>query len=91
MRVVKENARFSAAVREGIAQADRGELIDGVMNILQASKVKPFDPGPATPASTEPDAPAPAPAMPQYPQTAESEQTLPETPPESPTPRPWPE
>lgn len=28
LRVVEEKARFSAAVREGIAQADRGELID---------------------------------------------------------------
>jgi predicted transcriptional regulator len=28
LRVVDEKARFSAAVREGIAQADRGELID---------------------------------------------------------------
>jgi predicted transcriptional regulator len=28
LRVVEERNRFSAAVREGIAEADRGELID---------------------------------------------------------------
>ena len=28
MRLLAEDARFRAAVREGIAQADRGELID---------------------------------------------------------------
>lgn len=28
LRVLEEKARFSAAVREGIAQADRGELIN---------------------------------------------------------------
>jgi predicted transcriptional regulator len=28
LRLVEEQNRFSAAVREGIAQADRGELID---------------------------------------------------------------
>jgi predicted transcriptional regulator len=28
LRLVEERNRFSAAVREGIAQADRGELID---------------------------------------------------------------
>jgi predicted transcriptional regulator len=28
LRLVEEKARFSAAVREGIAEADRGELID---------------------------------------------------------------
>jgi predicted transcriptional regulator len=28
LRVGEENARFSATVRDGIAQADRGELID---------------------------------------------------------------
>jgi predicted transcriptional regulator len=28
LQLVKEKKRFSAAVREGIAQADRGELID---------------------------------------------------------------
>ena len=28
LRAVEEKTRFSAAVREGIAQADRGELID---------------------------------------------------------------
>ena len=28
LRLVEENARFRAAVREGVAQADRGELID---------------------------------------------------------------
>jgi predicted transcriptional regulator len=28
LRLVDENARFRAAVREGIAQADRGELIN---------------------------------------------------------------
>lgn len=28
LRLVEENARFRAAVREGLAQADRGELID---------------------------------------------------------------
>lgn len=28
LRLVEENARFRAAVREGVAQADRGELVD---------------------------------------------------------------
>jgi predicted transcriptional regulator len=28
LRIVEEKARFSAAAREGIAQADRGEIID---------------------------------------------------------------
>lgn len=28
LRLVEENDRFRAAVREGLAQADRGELID---------------------------------------------------------------
>jgi predicted transcriptional regulator len=28
LRVVEENTRFRAAVRAGVAQADRGELID---------------------------------------------------------------
>lgn len=28
LRLLEEDARFRAAVREGIAQADRGELID---------------------------------------------------------------
>jgi predicted transcriptional regulator len=28
LRLVEEKRRFSAAVREGIAQADKGELID---------------------------------------------------------------
>lgn len=28
LRLLKEDARFRAAIREGIAQADRGELID---------------------------------------------------------------
>jgi predicted transcriptional regulator len=28
LRLVEENGKFRAAVREGIAQADRGELID---------------------------------------------------------------
>jgi predicted transcriptional regulator len=28
LRLLEKNARFRAAVREGIAQADRGELID---------------------------------------------------------------
>ena len=28
LRLVEENARFRAAVRQGIAQADRGELVD---------------------------------------------------------------
>jgi len=28
LRLVEEDARFRAAVREGIAQADRGEFID---------------------------------------------------------------
>jgi predicted transcriptional regulator len=28
LRLVEENARFRAAVREGVAQAGRGELID---------------------------------------------------------------
>jgi predicted transcriptional regulator len=28
LRLLEEKGRFSAAVREGIAQADRGELID---------------------------------------------------------------
>ncbi|MBV8772703.1 MAG: hypothetical protein JO166_10320 [Deltaproteobacteria bacterium] len=28
LRLVEENAQYRAAVREGIAQADRGELID---------------------------------------------------------------
>jgi predicted transcriptional regulator len=28
LRLVEEKSRFSAAVREGIAQADRGDLID---------------------------------------------------------------
>lgn len=28
LRVVEETARFRAAVREGIAQADRGELLE---------------------------------------------------------------
>jgi predicted transcriptional regulator len=28
LRLVEETARFGAAVREGIVQADRGELID---------------------------------------------------------------
>jgi predicted transcriptional regulator len=28
LRLVEENARFRGAVREGVAQADRGELVD---------------------------------------------------------------
>ena len=28
LRLVEENKRFRASVREGIAQADRGELVD---------------------------------------------------------------
>jgi predicted transcriptional regulator len=28
LRLVEENKRFRAAVREGVAQADRGELVD---------------------------------------------------------------
>jgi predicted transcriptional regulator len=30
VRLLEEDARFRAAVREGIAQADRGEFIDEV-------------------------------------------------------------
>jgi len=28
LRLIQEDARFRAAVREGVAQADRGELIE---------------------------------------------------------------
>ena len=40
LRLIEETARFRAAVREGVAQADRGELIDddGVRLWLERSR-----------------------------------------------------